>query len=545
MHLFIDLDKNKDKGIIKSDFLNNIREYFSEEDDKAGLKKRLFKNRFIPSRKYVITPQGRFEIGLLFEIINYLKSLNTPFKIIFSEEFKQRYACSYPFAEKELIQLNLPARPYQIDGVKKGLKIGNGVFLCPTASGKTLLIAMLIQNIRHNQPSTKTLIVTLTHLIDQFYADFISYGINPQDISKWSGENEINTDAKIVICGPNILYNKIENTALEIKKAKIVYLTLQKQLDTDFSLLEDKRKEMQNAINSIKKDIDKLTIRDNENKKIHDFLETFNLLMFDEIHTLKKDNEITNVLKYIPTRHRFGFTGTLPESKIDQWTIYGKIGPLIYEVPRQFLVDEKYIADVEIKVLLLQHKTIVNELDEEILDDDQSDEMSKPYQDELDFIHKSVFRNNIIKKIAEKVNKNCLILVDRIPHGELLLSHLSSIINKKVYFIRGEVENEEREKIRQLMEEQDNIICIAISKIFSTGVNIKNLHYIIFASTGKAKVKIIQSIGRGVRMLEGKTKLIVFDICDILKYSLRHLKKRIELYKNEKINHTITRYTEA
>ena len=91
---------------------------------------------------------------------------------------------------------------------------------------------------------------------------------------------------------------------------------------------------------------------------------------------------------------------------------------------------------------------------------------------------------------------------------------------------------------------RNNIICIAIAKIFSTGINIKNLHYILFASIGKAKIKIIQSIGRVLRLHENKVKLIIFDISDILEYSIKHLSKRLSLYKKEKLQYVITEVNE-
>ncbi|NBU98908.1 MAG: hypothetical protein EBS19_11995 [Spirochaetia bacterium] len=107
---------------------------------------------------------------------------------------------------------------------------------------------------------------------------------------------------------------------------------------------------------------------------------------------------------------------------------------------------------------------------------------------------------------------------------------------KRIYFIRGEVEIQEREKIRNLMEESDDIIVVAISKIFSTGINIKNLHYIVFAGGGKAKIKILQSIGRGLRLHKDKTKLIIIDIADNLLYGDQHFLKRKALYEKENIS---------
>ena len=108
--------------------------------------------------------------------------------------------------------------------------------------------------------------------------------------------------------------------------------------------------------------------------------------------------------------------------------------------------------------------------------------------------------------------------------------------NKKVYFVKGEVEVEERDKIKKIMETNSDVICIAMSSIFSTGINIKNIHMIMFASGGKSFIRTIQSIGRGLRLHESKNKLIIIDLADKLKYGTRHSDKRKEIYKSEKIN---------
>ena len=106
---------------------------------------------------------------------------------------------------------------------------------------------------------------------------------------------------------------------------------------------------------------------------------------------------------------------------------------------------------------------------------------------------------------------------------------------KEIYFIQGSVDTDVREKIRKKMEYKNNVVCIAISKIFSTGIDIKNLHNIVFAGGGKAKIKILQSIGRGLRLHKDKKILQIIDLQDQLYYSVEHGKKRINFYDQEKI----------
>ena len=126
-------------------------------------------------------------------------------------------------------------------------------------------------------------------------------------------------------------------------------------------------------------------------------------------------------------------------------------------------------------------------------------------------------------------------MVDRIVHGNLLYDILSKGTTKKVYFIHGEIELQDREDVIKMMESENDIVCIAISNIFSTGINIKNLHYIIFAAIGKAKVKLIQSIGRSLRLHKSKEMAIIFDIADMLRYGWDHYTERFKIYIKEKI----------
>ena len=136
------------------------------------------------------------------------------------------------------------------------------------------------------------------------------------------------------------------------------------------------------------------------------------------------------------------------------------------------------------------------------------------YKEELDFIYDSHTRNDLIHKLCNKLNNNILLLVNHIRHGEILEEYLRKIEHKQIFFIRGEVEVDQREKIKSIMENSSNVVCIAISAIFSTGVNVKNLHNIIFAAGGKSFIRTVQSIGRGLRKHDTKDKLIIIDLCD-------------------------------
>jgi superfamily II DNA or RNA helicase len=146
-------------------------------------------------------------------------------------------------------------------------------------------------------------------------------------------------------------------------------------------------------------------------------------------------------------------------------------------------------------------------------------------------------RNEVICNLSKKLENNTIIMVDRIDHGVNIFNILKDTTQRPCYFIRGSTEIEEREKIRSLMEERNDVIVVAISKIFSTGINIPNLHNIIFATAGKAKIKIMQSIGRALRLHPTKNMAYIFDIADNTFYGKKHLSEREELYLTENYNY--------
>ncbi len=261
----------------------------------------------------------------------------------------------------------------------------------------------------------------------------------------------------------------------------------------------------------------------------NDWIKYIDVLVVDECHTIKKSNKVSKMVNKIHTFNKFGLTGTLPDDKPEQWNVIGKLGKVIYDKDSYQLRLESYLTNVDIKVINIGYK-----------DKPLVVSGSNNFKTELDFIYTNNFRNNVIKNICLKFNNNSLILVNHLAHGDTLYDDLSKISNKKVYFVKGEVEVEERDKIKKIMETNNDVICIAMSSIFSTGVNIKNIHMIMFASGGKSFIRTIQSIGRGLRLHESKNKLIIIDLADKLKYGTRHSDKRKEIYKSEKINFTLT-----
>jgi superfamily II DNA or RNA helicase len=423
---------------------------------------------YVSSRLYCITPSGKFEIGLLKEVITFLTKNNIPYKI--QEEIQKNFKPG--FENFDLKKLKIPFRDYQEKAISYSLQQGRGVILLPTASGKTLVMAGLLLNLTNllNKPTKTLVLVPSIQLVEQTYNDFIDYGLN--DITKWSGGNKPDLNKNIIIAGTQILLSK----------------------NTDLSILND-----------------------------------IDLFLCDEAHGIRRGNNINKIFSLIQTPHRFGFTGTMPSSNIDQWNIIGKFGPINYEEKTISLKEQTYISNFQVFILKINHPHLP-------VFEYNIANTAIPYQQELEFLINSDHRNNIIANLAKKLQNNTLIMADRINHGELLETKLRQLcgVLRPIYFIRGSTELEEREEIRKLMDNKSDVIIVAISKIFSTGINIPNLHNVIFGSAGKAKIKIMQSIGRALRLHPTKKMATIFDIADNTKYGKIHLKERKKIYEHEK-----------
>jgi superfamily II DNA or RNA helicase len=423
---------------------------------------------YITSRLYSITPGGKFEIGLLKEIISFFEKHRYPF-----QADPDVYKSFQPgFNNFNIEKLKIPFRDYQKKAIHASITQGRGMIILPTASGKTLVMAGLIKNITRllNKENLKTMVIVPSiQLVEQTCGDFLEYGL--ENITKWSGNNKPDFSKNIIVAGTQILLSK----------------------SSDLSILND-----------------------------------IDLFLCDEAHGIRRGNNINKIFSLLKTPHLFGFTGTMPPSLIDQWNIVGKFGPINYEEKTIDLKNQTYISNFHVIILKIKHSNIP------VFNDFSNPTL--PYQEELDFLINSDYRNGIIVNLALKMPNNTIIMADRIQHGLLLEAKLKELNkdNRRIFFIRGSTEMEERETIRSVMNDNNDIIVIAISKIFSTGINIPNLHNVIFGSAGKAKIKIMQSIGRALRLHPTKKTANIFDVADNTKYGKMHLKERKKLYEQEK-----------
>ena len=263
------------------------------------------------------------------------------------------------------------------------------------------------------------------------------------------------------------------------------------------------------------------------------YFERFSVVVGDEAHQFKSKSLISIMTKLDNAKYRYGFTGTLDGSQTHKWVLEGLFGPSYKIIKTDELMKKGHVATLDINVLLLKHPP----------------NKFETFEDEVQYIIGHNRRNNFIKNLALDLKGNTLILFARVEkHGEPLYNLINNnniIENRHVFFVHGGVDTEDREKVRDITEREDNAIIVASYGTFSTGINIKNLHNVIFASPSKSRIRNLQSIGRILRKGDNKSKATLYDIADDISYksrknyTLNHLIERIKVYNEENFNYDI------
>lgn len=267
-----------------------------------------------------------------------------------------------------------------------------------------------------------------------------------------------------------------------------------------------------------------------------DYFRQFNFVIGDEAH-LYKAKSLTSILeKCTNAGYRIGTTGTLDGTLTNKLVLEGLFGPVKKATSTAELINNKQLSDFKINCMVLKHPpSVCKEMRE------------AKYFDEMKFIVENTYRNNFIRNLALSLKNNTLILFQLVEkHGKILYEMIKEKAgNRKVFFVYGGTDVEARERVREITETQSDAIIIASYGTFSTGVNIKNLHNVIFASPSKSRIRNLQSIGRVLRISNGKDIATLYDIADDLrvgKYSnhtLKHFIERVKIYSDEKFNFKI------
>lgn len=347
-------------------------------------------------------------------------------------------------------------RDYQHDAILAALQHKRGVLEAATGAGKSIIIYSIIRFIMENVKGKILLVVPSISLVSQMFSDFREYGW-------WDNYDDV-----------SLLYG---NSKHYDPNKKILISTWQ----------------------SI-------------HKKGQRFFEQFDAVLVDETHNAKSTSIQTVLKKCVNAEYKLGMTGTLPTEKIDRFNIFGYLGPVIYKLRSHELISRGFLTDIRIVNMFVRYSN-----------KDVKDNKSRKYADEISFITKNGKRNKVLKHIISsnhvKDCENILILAQRLNHIDAIEKYLSDKYpDRKILKISGVTNPDERERIRQYVECNNGVILVATYGTLSTGVNIPKLHHVIFASFYKSKIKVLQSIGRGLRLHKSKKIIFIWDIIDDMRW---------------------------
>ena len=375
------------------------------------------------------------------------------------------------------------ARDYQIDAIYHSLKRNRTLLVSPTASGKSFIIYSLIR----------------------YYSHLI--------------KKESNNRILLIVPTTSLveqMYTDFESYGWDVKK----YCH---RLYSGYSNQTDKK-----VLISTWQSLYKLP---------KEYFKQFGCVFGDEAHLFKSKSLTEIMTKLIDCKYRIGLTGTLDGAHTHKLVLEGLFGAVNKVTTTKKLMDKNQLSNLVVRCLILKH----SEANAKIISKGK-------YQDEIDYLVGSTSRNNFIRNLALKLKGNTLILFQLVEkHGKNLHKIIQDKAeeNRKIFYIYGGVDTEEREKARAIVEKEDNAIIVASYGTFSTGINIKNLHNIIFASPSKSRIRNLQSIGRGLRLGDNKVNATLYDIADDLNYkskenyTLKHFQERINIYTEEEFDYEI------
>jgi len=439
--------------------------------------------------------EGTLPIGLYPQLIKFCQMYGYQLEVKFdtTEMYNKIEDDQFEkFYETIFKNTSYSPRDYQDEAIKVALRKKRGIIESPTASGKSLVIYSLIRFLLGIEKQV-LLIVPNISLVNQMFSDMKDYGWeNCESFCSfvYGGSKKIDWSRPIVISTWQSIF-----------------------------------------------------------KKEQSFFEKFDAVICDEVHLAKSASIKSCLSKSVNAEYRIGLTGTIPESLIDKFTIFGYIGPKIFGLKSSILIDKGVLSKIKIANVLLDYP-----IDEiyKYWHDPEGHIIGKDYDTEMALIYNNTWRNKIFKYIINKLdkNENILILCNRIEQLKELKKYLEDNCDFKVHEYYGQTKADDRESIRQLANLEGNNIIVGTYQSISQGINIKRLHHIMFASSTRSLIRTLQSIGRGLRTHESKKKLLVWDIVDDMSWEhdwngknvkhynhvYKHWLQRLEYYKNQGFN---------
>jgi len=271
-----------------------------------------------------------------------------------------------------------------------------------------------------------------------------------------------------------------------------------------------------------------------------EWLKQFDVIIGDEAHGFKSKELVKIMSNAVNCKYRFGLTGTLDGSFTNELVLQGLFGKIYKTTTTSDLIEQKFLANLKISAILLQYSPSIRKALK-----------GADYPTEINFLITCKKRNKFISNLALSLKGNTFLLYRNIDHGNEIYDTIkitmqkAGITDRNVYIVNGTIDGEEREKIRKLIETEKDAIVVASYGTSSTGINIRNLHNIIFASPSKSRVRNLQSIGRVLRTSENKEITTVYDIADDLSikksknFTLLHFFERVKIYNEEKFDYKV------
>ena len=455
---------------------------------KAGVwdgKIRLFQSRF-----------RTLPLGLYVDLIKFCKDRDYTLELVGSEEYGDIDSLS-DITEEEagsyVRGLNshshgkpLEHRDYQITAVYNALLAKRLTVLSPTSSGKSNIIYSIIRYLTDELNLKVIIIVPTTQLVEQLAGDFGDY----------SSEVEWDAEANI---------HKIYDGASKKVGDKPICISTWQSLQG--------------------------LVKENS-----DWFNQFDAVIVDEAHTCKAQ-VLTSILeRCINAEYRLGFTGSLDNSHTNKTVIKGMFGPVFRVAHTIDLINNGQLSEIKIKSVLLKYSP------------ETLFAMKKcTYDEEIRFLFNHKRRNKFIANLALSLkDKNILILYSRVEtHGQIIYDLIKENTDRPVHFINGDVAVEDRIKVGKEMKEYGNVISIASYQTTQAGINFPEIDAIILASPTKSIVRVLQSLGRGLRRADGKTHFDLFDIGDLLSknkknHTYLHFIERLKIYLAEQFTYKIT-----
>jgi superfamily II DNA or RNA helicase len=437
----------------------------------------------------IITKGGNFHPMFTSLIKSFLKD-TYPAKILVDKRISEMIKPTID-AEVEQLEGEHDYRDWQVEALEKTFTHGRGIIDVGTGGGKTMYLAGLCKSIMtHNSEHNILIVVPTSLLIKQTEDELIGFGLTPSVVAG-SRVDDIPEKGALVLA---------LSAKLIAKKGKETYA---------------------------------------------DMFKNYDVVIMDEVHMYARTSGASAINKFLTelnTFNKIGLTGSVPTDVGHRWSIMKLTGHIIYKVKAYELREQGLIADVKIRCLVFEHGLNPKHFfksDKELKALGEEWRPTQGYNDEKEYLLNHQERLDAISKVVSSSNDgNIVILVDTVDALEKYTAVFKEKFpDRNVDCIYGENDDDHRKRVIDRMESHSDNILIAMAKIFHVGLSIKNIKYLMFILIGKAETKIVQSIGRSVRLHKDKDEAIIYDISDDTRYSSLHFLERLNIYKKQRINY--------